>query len=86
MYWIALDLPTHFRVFGDPRGSIALVAIPVREAGGLRAALRHRQGVARIVAEGHRPAPDLWEVCVAGPESNPDPATFRTELNRPLLP
>lgn len=38
-----------------------------------------------ITAEGHRPAPDLWECYVAGPESNPDPATFRTELNRPLI-
>jgi len=27
---------------------------------------------------------DLWEVYVAGPESGPDPATWRTELNRPL--
>jgi len=38
-----------------------------------------------IVAEGHKPAPDLWECYVTGPESNPDPATWRTELNRPLL-
>ena len=37
-----------------------------------------------IRAEGHVPAPDLWERYVAGPESNADPATFRTELNRPL--
>ena len=37
-----------------------------------------------ITAEGHTPAPDLWEYYVAGPESNPDPATWRTELNRPL--
>lgn len=37
-----------------------------------------------IAAEGHTPAPDLWESYVAGPESNPDPATWRTELNRPL--
>jgi effector-binding domain-containing protein len=38
-----------------------------------------------IAAEGHTPAPDLWECYVAGPESSPDPATWRTELNRPLL-
>jgi effector-binding domain-containing protein len=38
-----------------------------------------------IVAAGHTPAPDLWECYVAGPESNPDPATWRTELNRPLI-
>ena len=37
-----------------------------------------------IAANGHTPAPDLWERYVAGPESNPDPATWRTELNRPL--
>jgi len=40
--------------------------------------------IAWIAAKGHAPGPDLWECYVAGPESNPDPATFRTELNRPL--
>jgi effector-binding domain-containing protein len=38
-----------------------------------------------IAANGHTPGPDLWEFYVAGPESNHDPATFRTELNRPLI-
>jgi effector-binding domain-containing protein len=38
-----------------------------------------------IAANGHKSGPDLWECYVAGPESNPDPATFRTELNRPLI-
>ena len=33
---------------------------------------------------GHRPAEDLWERYVKGPESGPDPAAYRTELNRPL--
>ena len=37
-----------------------------------------------IAAEGHVPAADLWECYVAGPESDPDPASWRTELNRPL--
>jgi effector-binding domain-containing protein len=37
-----------------------------------------------IVAKGHTPSPDLWECYVAGPESSPDPANWRTELNRPL--
>lgn len=37
-----------------------------------------------IAANGHTPGPDLWECYVAGPESDPDPATWRTELNRPL--
>jgi effector-binding domain-containing protein len=38
-----------------------------------------------IEANGHAPAPDLWECYAAGPESGPDPARWRTELNRPLL-
>ncbi|MBI4957511.1 MAG: GyrI-like domain-containing protein [Myxococcales bacterium] len=38
-----------------------------------------------IEAAGHRPAANLWEVYAAGPESSPDPASWRTELNRPLL-
>jgi effector-binding domain-containing protein len=37
-----------------------------------------------ITAAGHTPAPGLWERYIAGPESGPDPATWRTELNRPL--
>jgi effector-binding domain-containing protein len=38
-----------------------------------------------IEAEGHTPAPDLWECYITNPDSNPDPATWRTELNRPLI-
>jgi effector-binding domain-containing protein len=38
-----------------------------------------------ISAHGHTRGADLWECYVAGPESNPDPATWRTELNRPLI-
>jgi effector-binding domain-containing protein len=41
--------------------------------------------IAWIAAEGHTPGPDLWECYVAGPESSPDPASWRTELNRPLI-
>jgi effector-binding domain-containing protein len=41
--------------------------------------------MAWISAEGHTPGPNVWERYVAGPESNPDPATWRTELNRPLI-
>ncbi len=37
-----------------------------------------------VVAQGHTPAADLWEVYLAGPESSPDPAQWRTQLNRPL--
>ncbi len=40
---------------------------------------------ARVVADGHTPAANLWECYAAGPESNPDPASWRTELNRPVL-
>jgi effector-binding domain-containing protein len=38
-----------------------------------------------ITAEGHTPAPNLWQCYVTGPESNSDPTTWRTELNRPLI-
>jgi effector-binding domain-containing protein len=38
-----------------------------------------------VAANGHAPAPDLWERYLAGPESGPDPASWRTELNRPLV-
>lgn len=37
-----------------------------------------------IAAEGHTATPDLWERYLAGPETNPDPASWRTELSRPL--
>ena len=40
--------------------------------------------IAWISSEGHRATPDLWECYVTGPESGPDPATWRTELNQPL--
>ena len=35
-------------------------------------------------ANGHEPAADLWEIYSVGPQSTPDPAGWRTELNRPL--
>jgi effector-binding domain-containing protein len=38
-----------------------------------------------IAANGHKAALNLWECYVAGPESSPDPARWRTELNRPLV-
>lgn len=38
-----------------------------------------------IAAQGHTPGKDLWERYVAGPESSPDPTSWRTELNRPLI-
>jgi effector-binding domain-containing protein len=37
-----------------------------------------------IAAQNLSTGPDLWECYVAGPESSPDPAMWRTELNRPL--
>ncbi|HEY5387554.1 MAG TPA: GyrI-like domain-containing protein [Thermoleophilia bacterium] len=38
-----------------------------------------------IDTHGHTPAPDLWEVYLSGPDADPDPVTWRTELNRPLI-
>ena len=38
-----------------------------------------------IESQGLKSAEDLWEVYAAGPESSPDPANWRTELNRPLI-
>jgi effector-binding domain-containing protein len=38
-----------------------------------------------IEANGHQPAQDLYECYLTNPESDPDPATWRTELNRPLI-
>jgi effector-binding domain-containing protein len=38
-----------------------------------------------VKAQGLKPAADLWEVYVAGPESGSDPTDYRTELNRPLI-
>jgi effector-binding domain-containing protein len=37
-----------------------------------------------IKANGHEPAANLWELYSVGPQSTPDPAGWRTELNRPL--
>lgn len=37
-----------------------------------------------IEANGYTTDPDLWECYVFGPESSPDPTSWRTELNRPL--
>ena len=35
-------------------------------------------------ANGHVQGDSLWEVYSVGPQSSPDPTTWRTELNRPL--
>ena len=37
-----------------------------------------------IYASGHTTADGLWERYLSGPESSPDPSTWRTELNKPL--
>ncbi len=37
-----------------------------------------------IAAHALQPRPDLWERYLTDPASNPDPSTWRTELNRPL--
>ncbi len=38
-----------------------------------------------IEANGHTPAAGLWERYLVGSETSPDPADWRTELNRPLV-
>jgi effector-binding domain-containing protein len=38
-----------------------------------------------IAAQGQIAGPSLWETYVTDPKENPDPATWRTELTRPLL-
>ena len=38
-----------------------------------------------IAANGHLTGPDLYECYQVGPESNPDPTQWRTELSRALL-
>jgi len=37
-----------------------------------------------IKVNGHEQADELWELYSVGPQSTPDPAEWRTELNRPL--
>jgi effector-binding domain-containing protein len=37
-----------------------------------------------ITANGHQATGGLWERYIAGPESNPDAATWQTELNEPV--
>lgn len=37
-----------------------------------------------VTSQGHKPAANLWERYVSGPESGPDPANWQTELNQPL--
>lgn len=38
-----------------------------------------------IERQARRPRPDLWEVYLVGPEAEPDPANWRTELSHPIL-
>lgn len=37
-----------------------------------------------LEANSHKQAESLWELYSVGPQSTPDPANWRTELNRPL--
>jgi effector-binding domain-containing protein len=37
-----------------------------------------------IKGEGLKPAENLWECYLVGPESGPDPSNWCTELNRPV--
>jgi hypothetical protein len=38
-----------------------------------------------VAAGGRKAAPSLWEVYLTDPGASPDPASWRTELNQPLL-
>jgi effector-binding domain-containing protein len=38
-----------------------------------------------VAAETLKPATDLWECYISGPADDSDPATWQTQLNRPLL-
>lgn len=40
--------------------------------------------MAWVEREGHAAREDLWEIYAVGPESEPDPSRYRTELNCPL--
>jgi len=40
---------------------------------------------AQMTERGLKPGPTFWESYVQGPESNPNPETFRTELVVPLI-
>jgi effector-binding domain-containing protein len=42
------------------------------------------QLMAWIEVQGLHKAPGLWEVYLSGPDLDPDPSTWRTELNQPL--
>lgn len=37
-----------------------------------------------LTANGHKPRKDLWECYLVGPETTPNPAEWKTELNQPL--
>jgi len=39
-----------------------------------------------IAGQGHQTASDFWQIFVQGPETDPDPASYRTELIRALKP
>ncbi len=38
-----------------------------------------------ITKNGHKPAKQLWDVYLVGPESGPDASKWRTQMNRPLI-
>lgn len=38
-----------------------------------------------VAANGHTPRADLWESYLVGPETTPNPAEWKTELNQPLV-
>jgi len=78
---IRLEIPrAEIRTVMGPAIAEVIAAVTAQGIGPAWAELN-----AWIAAAGHKAAPGLWECYVAGPESAPDPAKWRTELNRPLV-
>ena len=87
---VEIGLPTDGMVVAAGR------VTPGRSPGGRIARAIHQGGYEGLGAawsalrrwmeeNGLRRAPDLWEVYRVGPETSPDPANWRTELNQPVL-
>ncbi len=68
------------------RGALPAVRVARTTYSGPYDGLPHAWGefTAWMDARGLEPAEDLWELYSVGPQSSPDPASWRTELNRPL--
>lgn len=84
---IALPVASPLIVAGRVRGGRLPATIVARavlhgDYAGLPAAWGELD--AWITAHGYAAGPELWERYLVGPESSPNPADWRTELNRPV--